>query len=288
MRRPNRFAFTLVELLVAIAIIGILIAILLPAVQMARESGRAASCKNNLKQIGLALHSYHDTHGQFPAGWSADAPEGLPGWGWSSAILPFLEQQPLDRQIIRELPIEDPANQLARETLIRNFLCPSDGTRAKLHTIATGGFPGDDVDEGTPLFPVACSNYPGNFGTFEIEDAPSQGDGVFFHNSQILMASIEDGLSNTIVVGERDAALGASVWVGMISQANEPMARVVGVADHTPNHPVHHFDDFSSKHPGGVQFLMGDGSVRRYNDSIELSIYQALMTRNGKEAVPPP
>ena len=283
-----RSAFTLVELLVVIAVIGILIALLLPAVQMAREAARATSCKNNLRQIGVALHHYHDLMGQLPSGWIADQPEGIPGWGWASAILPQMEQQPLDRQIRRELPIEDPFHQAVRQTAIKSYLCPSDGSKPKIFPIGTGGFPGDDVDEASPLFDVARSNYVGVFGTFELEDAPSAGNGVFFHNSEILFASIADGLSNTIIVGERDARLGGSVWAGMISQANEPMARVVGITDHTPNTLTRHFDDFSSLHPGGVQFLMGDGSVRRYNDSIDETIYRALATRDGKEGVAAP
>jgi prepilin-type N-terminal cleavage/methylation domain-containing protein len=284
----SRSAFALVELLVVIAVIGILIALLLPAVQMARESARSTSCKNNLKQIGLALHNYHDLFGQLPAGWIADQPEGIPGWGWASAILPQMEQSPLNDQILRNLPIEDAANEAVRITAIKNYLCPSDGSRPKVFEIGTGGFPGDDVDEASPLFPVARSNYVGVFGTFELEDNPSAGNGVFFHNSEALFASIADGLSNTLLVGERDARLGGSVWCGMISQANEPMARVVGITDHAPNTPTRHFDDFSSMHPGGVHFLLGDGSVRRYDDTIDETLYRALATRDGKEGVTAP
>jgi prepilin-type N-terminal cleavage/methylation domain-containing protein/prepilin-type processing-associated H-X9-DG protein len=288
MRRFLRPAFTLVELLVVIAVIGILIAILLPAVQAARESARSSSCKNNLKQIGLALHAYHDLFGQLPAGWMADSPEGLPGWGWASAILPQMEQEPLNALIRRDLPIEDAANAGVRVTVIKNYLCPSDGSKPKVFAIGTGGFTGVDVDEASPLFDVARSNYVGVFGTFELEDAPSAGDGVFFHNSAVPFAGIADGLSNTFLVGERDARLGGSVWAGMISQANEPMARVVGITDHAPNTPTHHFDDFSSLHPGGVHFLMADGSVRRYDDSIEEKLYRAMATRDGKEGVTAP
>ena len=127
-RRP---AFTLVELLVVMAVIGILVALLLPAVQMARESARSTSCKNNLKQIGLALHNYHDLFGQLPAGWIADQPEGVLGWGWASATLPQMEQGPLNDQIRRDLPTEDAANAAVRVTVIKNHLCPSDGSKPK-------------------------------------------------------------------------------------------------------------------------------------------------------------
>src|SRR6187399_1015822 len=95
--------FTLVELLVVIAIIGTLVALLLPAVQMAREAARASQCKNQLKQVGLATHQYHDAMGRLPPGWIANQPEGVPGWGWASALLPYLEQTALESSIQRQL-----------------------------------------------------------------------------------------------------------------------------------------------------------------------------------------
>src|SRR5687767_13127460 len=110
-------AFTLVELLVVIAIIGVLVALLLPAVQMAREAARASSCKNHLRQLGLAVHQYHDAVSQLPPGWLADKPEGTPGWGWSPALFPYLEQANLSEGLIRRhVAIADSSNQQARET----------------------------------------------------------------------------------------------------------------------------------------------------------------------------
>ena len=284
----SRTAFTLVELLVVIAIIGVLVALLLPAVQAAREAARSSQCKNNFRQIGLALHGYHDIMEQLPPGWSADLPEGVPGWGWASAMLPFIEQEQTDQSLIRRnLPISDPANQAARELVLPFMLCPSDGS-PKTYQAGTGGFPGDNVDEGTPSLILARSNYVANFGTFEIEDAPSSGDGMFFHNSQVLLADVTDGLSNTLFIGERSSNLGGSVWTGMIPQINEPMARVVGIVDHAPNDPHAHFDDFSSNHPSGVHFLMGDGSVKRFDDSVDVTIYRGLATRKGGETAQAP
>ena len=110
-RRP---AFTLVELLVVIAIIGLLVALLLPAIQMARESARASQCKNNLKQLGIALHNYHDVLGCLPPGWMANKPDGVPGWGWSSCLLHYIEQHNLELSIQRNLPIAHTANQHRR------------------------------------------------------------------------------------------------------------------------------------------------------------------------------
>ena len=124
MSTGTRRAFTLIELLVVIAIIGILVALLLPAVQMAREAARATQCKNNVKQIGLALHNYHDTYRRLPCGWSATSdPLGPNGWGWASAILPQMEQGNLQASLHYDLPIDDPANQKARESVIANFIC---------------------------------------------------------------------------------------------------------------------------------------------------------------------
>jgi prepilin-type N-terminal cleavage/methylation domain-containing protein len=123
----RKTGFTLVELLVVIAIIGILVALLLPAVQAAREAARTTSCKNNLHQIGLALHNFHDTNGTFPSGWAANpGPEDGPGWGWLARTMSMMEANNLHDSIDRSLPISDPVNQPYREQVIPNFLCPSD------------------------------------------------------------------------------------------------------------------------------------------------------------------
>jgi prepilin-type N-terminal cleavage/methylation domain-containing protein/prepilin-type processing-associated H-X9-DG protein len=289
-----RRGFTLVELLVVIAIIGVLVALLLPAIQAAREAARGSQCKNNLKQLGIALHNYHDCVGRLPPGWLANKPEGVPGWGWSSFLLPYLEQRNLDDMIKRHLPIADAANQQQRETSVASLLCGSD-PHPKIFTIFGGADSGDEeeafatnIDSGTPLFRMARSNYVGVFGVSEIEELPAAGEGAFFFLSRTRFAEITDGLSNTLVVGERYAKQGNSVWAGVVEGANEAMVRVVGIGDHVPNDPHHHFDDFASYHPGGVHFLYGDGSVQRINNQIDLSVYQALCTRNGGEAISPP
>lgn len=291
----SRRGFTLVELLVVIAIIGVLVALLLPAVQAAREAARASQCKNNLRQVALALHNHHDVMGAMPSGWQGAGPESPPGWGWNAWILPQLEQKPLFDRIQFGVSIADAANQQVRETPIASLVCPSDPGQK---TFIIGGGEeeeheheeGDEhsADEEHPLFTVGKSNYPGVFGTLEVEDFAAAGDGMFFFQSKIRMADLLDGTSNTLMVGERHSRRGGSVWSGVIEGAAESMVRIVGVADHVPNDPHHHLDDFSSYHPSGVHFAFGDASVRRINDSIDLAIYQALCTRAGGEVAQAP
>ena len=279
----QRRAFTLVELLVVIAIIGVLVALLLPAVQAAREAARATQCKSSLVQVAIAIHTYHDTHSRLPAGWISNVPNGVPGWGWMVSLLPQLEQMSLhDNLINRNLPIADPANQQAREQVINLLLCASDPNPKKFTVGGVGG-PNKTVDDGPPLFLAARSNYVGVFGTLDVEDNPTAGDGVFYYLSSLRLADIEDGLSNTAIVGERGAKFGGSLWQGAVGAAAEGMERNVGTGDHTPNHPDHHFDDFTSYHPSGVHFVLADGSIPRIDDQIETRVYRALLTRSGGE-----
>ncbi|MHC2068975.1 DUF1559 family PulG-like putative transporter [Bremerella sp. T1] len=306
-----RKGFTLVELLVVIAIIGVLIALLLPAVQQAREAARRTSCFNNLKQIGLAMHNYHDTFGSFPSGYIATGSdtrtplaEGEPGWGWASMILPQMEQGNISDGLIDfRLSIHNGTNQAARETIIQAYACPSDQ--------APQLFEMHDHDE-NELFDIASANYVGSFGTIELHDCEGlaagqrcDGDGMLGHNSKRAMRDVTDGTSHTLMVGERATSLGGSdellfsTWVGAVSEGEEAIARILGVADHAPNsqyeedhddhghgHEEHHLDDFGSRHPAGTNFVFADGSAHLITETIDLDIYRALATRSGGEVVP--
>lgn len=310
--RPKIAGFTLIELLVVVAIIGTLVGLLLPAVQAARESGRATQCRNNLRQMGVALHHYHDHGRRLPAGWAgvvrgSDPPvvaDDQPGWGWASRLLPQIEQGALGDRIDFTKPLFDAANPLVhadvRRAAVPALLCPSD-TRGPTESVggvfAIGTDDGEEetvvngvlyheVDGGplAPLSDVGKSNYIGLFGTIEADEAPAAGDGVFFRNSRIRLTDITDGTSKTIMAGERNARLGGSTWAGVIAGAKAQRVRNVGVGDHTPNHPEGHFDDFTSMHPSGVHFLFGDASVHRIGDGIDEAVYRALCTRAGGES----
>lgn len=296
--KTRQRGFTLIELLVVIAIIAILIALLLPAVQQAREAARRTQCRNNLKQIGLALHNYHDIFQMFPPGWIgvdagvSSAHEGTSGIGWAAMILPQLEQSNVYQQFDANVSIADPTNDAFRDNRLSVFRCPSDA-QPETWEIEEEGSPG------TVLAELPIANYIGAFGTEELdgcENAPGTdpvnasgqciGDGSLYHNSSTRIRNYTDGTSNTFLVGERrtDEDQGwFSTWVGMVPEGEEAFQRVLGSADHTPNDPAAHFDDFSSPHTGGAFFVWGDGSVSFISDSIDGDTYQALGTISGGE-----
>lgn len=310
-RRGKNSAFTLVELLVVVAIIGVLVGLLLPAVQAARESGRRTACANNLRQLGLALHHFHDHAGAFPSGWSGAASTAAgdehdqPGWGWGSRLLPQLEAGPIHDRINFKVPLFDPEGsdpqRSVRETIIATFVCPSDlpGPTESRGVFDVGQEDGHSEDghdhaphpvdggELATLCRAAKANYVGMFGwERSLDDDPAAGDGVFFRNSRIALKHVSDGTSKTILLGERSARRGGSVWTGVIHGAEAARARVVGVGDHTPNEDGNHFDDFSSRHPGGSVFVQADASTRFLADGIDHDVFHGLCTRAGGEAVP--
>ncbi len=285
-----RNGFTLVELLVVIAIIGILVGLLLPAVQAAREAARRAQCMNNMRQLGLAAANYESAYKRFPSGWVDWQQTTKPGWSFNVALFPYMEQNNVSNQIDTNVAIDAAVNSKFLQSVIPNFICPSDPGQNIFEIGADTGeeeeeeaHEGHNVDEGPKLFRISKTNYIGVFGTLEIEEVPYRGDGTFFGNSRTKLRDLTDGVSNTVIFGERGTRLGGSIWHGYLSAAAEPGPRFLGTTDHVPNSPVGHFDDFSSYHTGGVHFIFGDCSTKMISNSIRLEIYQGLATRDGAE-----
>jgi prepilin-type N-terminal cleavage/methylation domain-containing protein/prepilin-type processing-associated H-X9-DG protein len=293
-----RAGFTLVELLVVVAIIGVLIGMTLPAVQASREAARRAQCANNLKQIGLALLTFEGGRKALPSGYlsgfdSAGADTG-PGWGWAAQILPQMGEATIHRQIKFQLPIENSANQV-RTTAVAGYLCPSDdpnSTWQAQRRDATGNPTGVICD-------IAAANYVGMFG---ISEPGGEGEGIFFRNSKISLKQITDGTSNTISVGERGHQLGDSTWVGAVTGASlfpdasnhlaQPIPEdspgmVLGHAGEGvgPGGPGSDVNEFYSRHGSGANFAFVDGHVVFLPSEMDYKVYTALATRAGAETV---
>jgi prepilin-type N-terminal cleavage/methylation domain-containing protein len=269
-RKPSteRAGFTLVELLVVIAIIGVLVALLLPAVQFARESARRTQCSNNLKQLVLGIHNHEGTYGYFPAAY--EAPNFDPGWGWGAAILPFVEQKPLYEQAqVVTMKFGNgvsPAPPTPEtQTKLKAFRCPSD--------------PAPDLNSMRLLH--GMSNYRSVTGCTELLTFYADYDygGVMYQNSRTKMKSITDGTSNTLVIGECmfDEKTGkrAAIWSGMTGLrdgaiwVSDVMWSVDNVSANI-NGPAP--QAFSSRHPGGAFFAYSDGSVRFFYESGDKNI----------------
>lgn len=289
----RRKGFTLIELLVVIAIIGVLVALLLPAVQQAREAARRAACKNNLKQIGISLHNYHDLHRTFPPGYTyrrGSQNENAAGFGWGALILPQLEQTAIYNQFNWNLAIWDPGNEPPRARHLAIFLCPSD-------PVSSGQF----VEMGPTPEKYAMGCYVGSFGPPDLDATQEKRDGMFSRNSSTRAADVRDGLSNTLMAGERvngpfrragvhgPHVTYETTWAAAVREWDDATDdhghMVLFQTGSPPNAPTSDDRDVSAPHVGIAQFLLGDGSVRPIGESINSGVYQALSTRAGGEVV---
>ena len=274
----KRHGFTLIELLVVIAIIAVLIALLLPAVQQAREAARRTQCRNNMHQLGLALHNYHDTHRCFPPGRAKQVPND--GWSWGAMILPFLDESTLYNacnfsQVVRLTvsPHGAGANGTARKTPLAQFWCPSDPTP----TIAV----------------FTCS-----YGSARSCYAASEGDcgggslgcstGMIFENSRIRIRDVRDGTSQTIAVGEMNLD-GPTCYRWILESVYTTATRMAGIPINGcfqgTNCTYAWQNGYGSFHEGGAFFLFGDGQVRFLSENIDMTTFKALGTRAGNEIV---
>ncbi len=284
--------FTLVELLVVIAIIGILVALLLPAIQSAREAARRVQCQNNLHQIGIALHHYHDTCRSFPSGFT---------WPnrtfWSGHLLPYLEQKPMYESIDFDVRWDTTPNTEPCGTFLSVFRCPS--------SIATEHLTAQGIPERVPCTYLACTS-----GTVTRESGPlplagrPDSDGIFFINSGVRLADIIDGSSSTVAIGETIFSFKGHGpdhtgnnqfldhwYIGTLegygNEVSESMGST-GVAINSFGLSV--FVDekelcFSSRHPAGGQVVFADGAVSFIAETIDRTTWSAMGTRRGREVV---
>lgn len=320
---PVRRGFTLVELLVVIAIISMLAALLVPAVQSARESMRRTSCRNNLRQMGLALSMYHDNHGSLPPGYMFNGkkppppidpnqpppedpvgskikdapPPGFqpqpndPGWSWLVLCLPHLDQAPLYHLVDFNRPTRLSPHEIIKQRL-HVAQCPSD--------TEIGVFWPQD-ENNVPMTQTHTTSYAACFGAFGlINTDPDYGNGLFQRNSGIRIGDIRDGSSNTIAVGERSALFAKAPWVGVMTYGTvrttpgapvftstvelAPAMALSRVGSRPLNSRYCEPYDYFSGHTDIVNFLFADGSVRGLSTSISQKVLRALATREGNEA----
>lgn len=282
--KRTRPGFTLVELLVVIAIIGVLVALLLPAVQAAREAARRTQCSNNLKQISIAVHNYHDTCGSLPPG----QPNTISGSSAFAAILPFMEQGNLYDQYDFTKPHTDPANEAVVAQRIKAFICPS--------CVFARQVPDLECESNRAPGTYAFNAGSGSTGFGSITNGAINNA----ESGMTSLASITDGTSNTFLSGESHWAFkdytftsgpcsgrirgGFTVWSNPYNLST--LFTTLGGFNHQETAGISgRLANFRSNHPGGVNMAMCDGSVSMWATSTSQTVLDAMATRNGGEVV---
>jgi prepilin-type N-terminal cleavage/methylation domain-containing protein/prepilin-type processing-associated H-X9-DG protein len=278
----SRNGFTLVELLVVIAIIGILIALLLPAVQAAREAARRSQCSNNLKQLVLGTHNYHDTYNCLPPGAIYNSGPDAQEWGWGVLIMPFVEQQglydalePNHRALYHVLDDTTfPQGRQLLQTPLQVFRCPSD----EADDLLTGKdrYWGATAQSVPGNYRAATSNYMAVAGLRKV--GRIRNNGAFPVRDSMKFAKIKDGTSNTFAIGERNYYCAAGYWAGTRNADGDgPRGSdyCLGTVSRRLNEADNSLDSnscwqgYSSYHPGGAQFAMCDGSVTFISETVD-------------------
>jgi prepilin-type N-terminal cleavage/methylation domain-containing protein/prepilin-type processing-associated H-X9-DG protein len=278
-----RRGFTLVELLVVIAIIGVLVALLLPAVQTAREAARRMKCGSHLRQMGLAIQNYNDVHKRYPSGFTR-----FHSWGWAVMILPYVEQANLHNQLATDSrnwqPIDngaDPVLLTRLQTKIPLYRCPSDNApdinAKRLVGGRQFGLSNYAATNGSLLFQhlgewYDAESVPGNPATYV------GGNGVIFMDSKIDLREITDGTSNTLLIGEREYRFhNAALWAGTTNVNGGYANRhynlgTAGYTDLGRDHKINGLNTnaYGSNHPGGAQFAFCDGSVHFLSQTLSV------------------
>ena len=253
------------------AIIGVLVATLLPAVQAAREAARRAECQNHLRQIGIALHLFHDTHGRLPIGCTDKrVPRTNPNgrqFAWSADILPHLEEESLWKQIDFSAPYDSAANAGVAAKIIGVYLCPS---TARLAT-GRGGSLVSDTTGGTPYL-AAAIDYGGIYGAAQVSPAAN---GVLLYDRPVKFSEITDGTSYTLALAE-DTGRGWTMDGEWINGENiYDVSNLINTQQH---------NEIWSDHPGGAMVMWCDGAATLLNESIDFLVLKAICTRAGGES----